>query len=83
MLGIAHEAGLRPTELAYLGYVEEYADVETMARGMLAAPPGRAASRATSAQAVREVLREAVQPRVSDTGTVRLREEVRYLITTT
>jgi SAM-dependent methyltransferase len=83
MLGIAREAGLQPTELAYLGYVEEYADIETMARGMLAAPPGRAASRATSAQAVREVLREAVQPRVSDTGTVRLREEVRYLIATT
>ena len=83
MPGIAREAGLQPTELAYLGYVEEYAAVETMARGMLAAPPGRAASRATSAQAVREVLREAVQPRVSDTGTVRLREEVRYLIATT
>jgi SAM-dependent methyltransferase len=83
MLGIAREAGLQPTELAYLRYVEEYADIETMARGMLAAPPGRAASRATSAQAVRAVLREAVQPRVSDTGTVRLREEVRYLITTT
>jgi SAM-dependent methyltransferase len=83
ILGIAGEAGLQPTELAYLGYVEEYADVETMARGMLAAPPGRAARRATSAEAVREVLRQAVQPRVSDTGTVRLREEVRYLIATT
>jgi SAM-dependent methyltransferase len=82
ILGVAGEAGLQPTELAYLGYVEEYADVETMARGMLAAPPGRAARRATSAEAVREVLREAVQPRVSDTGAVRLREEVRYLIAT-
>jgi SAM-dependent methyltransferase len=83
ILGIASEAGLRPTETAYLGYIEEYADVDTMARGMLAAPPGRAASRATSAEAVREVLRAAVQPRVSDAGTVRLREEVRYLIATT
>jgi hypothetical protein len=83
ILGVAGEAGLQPTELAYFGYVEEYADLQTMARGMLAAPPGRAARRATSAEAVREVLREAVQPRVSDTGTVRLREEVRYLIATT
>ena len=59
------------------------ADVETMTRGLLAGPPGRAARRATSEQAVREVLREAAQPRVSDTGTVQLREEVRYLIATT
>jgi SAM-dependent methyltransferase len=83
ILGVAGDAGLQPTELAYLEYVEEYTDVETMARGMLAAPPGRAARRATSAEAVREVLREAVQPRVSEAGTVRLREEVRYLIATT
>ena len=82
ILGVAGKAGLQPTELAYLEYVEEYADVETMARGMLAAPPGRAARRATSADAVRETLREAAEPRVSDTGTVRLQEEVRYLIAT-
>ena len=81
--GTAAEAGLQPTELAYFQYVEEYPDVETMARGMLAAPPGRAASRATSANAVRAALAEAVQQRASDTGTVRLREEVRYLIATT
>lgn len=82
ILGIAREAGLQPTETAYLEYVEEYPDIETMARGMLAAPPGRAARRATSADAVRDALREAAQPRVSDTGTVRLQEEVRYLIAT-
>jgi hypothetical protein len=82
ILGIAREAGLQTIETAYLEYVEEYADVETMARGMLAAPPGRAARRATSAEVVRQVLREAVQLRVSDTGTVRLREDVRYLIAT-
>jgi SAM-dependent methyltransferase len=83
ILGTAGEAGLQPTELAYLQYVEEYPDVETMARGMLAAPPGRAATRATSANAVRAALAEAVQPRVTHTGTVRLREEVRYVIATT
>jgi SAM-dependent methyltransferase len=83
ILGIAHEAGLRPIELEYFQYVEDYPEVETMARGMLAAPPGRAARRAASADAVRDVLAKAVQPRASDTGTVRLREEVRYLIATT
>ena len=80
IVGMAREAGLEPTEVAYLQYAEDYADVETMARGLLAAPPGRAASRATSADAVRDALAEAVQPHVSDAGTVRLREEVRYLI---
>jgi ubiquinone/menaquinone biosynthesis C-methylase UbiE len=83
ILGIARQAGLQPTELEYFQYVEEYPDVETMARGMLAAPPGRAARRATSADAVRDVLAKAVEPRVTDTGTVRLREEVRYLVATT
>jgi SAM-dependent methyltransferase len=81
--GVAREAGLRPTELAYFEFAEEYPDVETMARGMLAAPPGRAATRATSADAVRDALTEAVRPCVSSTGAVRLREEVRYLIATT
>ena len=60
----------------------DYADGETLARGMLAAPPGCAARRATSAEAVRAALRKAAQPRLSDTGAVRLREEVRYLIAT-
>jgi len=49
ILGTAGEAGLQPTELEYIQYVEEYADVETIARGMLSAPRGRAESRATSA----------------------------------
>ena len=41
ILGIAREAGLQPTDCAYFQYTEEYPDVETMVRGMLAAPPGR------------------------------------------
>ena len=83
ILGIAREAGLRPCELAYFEYIEEYPDVESMVRGMLAAPPGRMARRATSADAVRDTVREAVRPRVTSTGTVQLREEARYLIATT
>jgi SAM-dependent methyltransferase len=61
ILGIAREGGLQPTELAYFEYVEEYPDLQTMARGMLAAPPGRAATRATSADAVRAALRAAAR----------------------
>jgi len=83
ILGIAGEAGLRPTDCAYFQFTEEYPDAETMARGMLAAPPGRKAARATSADKVSEVLTKAVQHRVSRSGAVRLREEVRYLIATT
>jgi SAM-dependent methyltransferase len=83
ILGIAREAGLEPTDCAYFQFTEEYLDVETMVRGMLAAPPGRKAALATSADDVREALKEAVQSRVSPNGAVRLREEVRYLIATT
>jgi SAM-dependent methyltransferase len=77
--GIAREAGLTPTDCAYLQFTEEYPDVETLARGMLAAPPGRRAALATSVDQVTEALAEAARPFISD-GAVRLREEVRYLI---
>ena len=80
ILGIAREAGLEPTECAYFQFTEEYPDVETMLRGMLAAPPGRKASLATSLGEVREALTEAVQPHVNPSGAVQLREGVRYLI---
>ena len=83
ILGIAREAGLQPTDCAYFQYTEEYPDVETMVRGMLAAPPGRKAALAASPDEVGEVLIKAVQHRVSPSGTVRLQEEVRYLIATT
>jgi len=81
--GVAREAGLRPTEVAYFKFEEEYRDLETMLRGFLAAPPGRMATRASSAGEVRAALSEAVRPNVGTDGVVRLREEVRYLIGTT
>ena len=80
--GVAEDAGLRPTEVAYFEFEEEYRDLETMLRGYLAAPPGRMATRATSASEVRAALSEAVGPNVGTDGAVRLREEVRYLIAT-
>lgn len=82
ILGFAREAGLQPTDCGYFQFTEEHPNTETMVRGMLAAPPGRKAALATSADEVREALTDAVQPRVSPNGAVRLREEVRYLIAT-
>jgi SAM-dependent methyltransferase len=81
--GVAREAGLEPTECAYFDFAEEYPDLETMLRGMLAAPPARKAIRATTAEAVRDALSEAARPYVNTDGAVRLQEEVRYLIATT
>jgi ubiquinone/menaquinone biosynthesis C-methylase UbiE len=83
IVGVAREAALEPTECAYLGFAEEYPDVETMLRGMLAAPPARKAIRATTTEAARDALSEAVRPYVGADGAVRLQEEVRYLIATT
>lgn len=83
ILGIVREADLQPTDCAYFQFTEEYPNAETLVRGLLAAPPGRKAALATSADEVSEALTNAVQPRVSRTGAVQLREEVRYLIATT
>ena len=51
-----------------------------MARGMLAAPPGRSARRATSDAEARAALEHAARPFVDEAGNVRLREEVRYAV---
>lgn len=82
ILEIASEAGLQPTDCGYFQFTEEYPDVQTMVRGMLAAPPGHRAVLATSADEISEALTKAVEHRVSR-GAVRLREEVRYVIATT
>jgi SAM-dependent methyltransferase len=80
--GIVREAGLTPVDCEYLQFDEEYPDVETLARGMLAAPPGRRAALATSVDEVTAALALAAQPLVTG-GAVRLREEVRYVVAAT
>lgn len=80
IVSVAREAGLEPVETGYLENVEEYPDADTLVRGLLAAPPGRAARRAAGEEAVREVLLEASLPFRDEAGAVRLREEVRYLV---
>lgn len=81
--GVARDAGLQPTEVAYFEFEERYPDLTTMARGVLAAPPGRRAAAAAGADEVRDALSEVMRPNVSGSGAVRLREEIRYLIATT
>lgn len=76
----ATEAGLAPKEGAYLDVTEEYPDLETMLRGYLSAPPFVRAARASSKEAVRRALTEAIRPLRTPTGRYRLEDEIRYLI---
>lgn len=78
--GIATAAGWEPTEVDYLAIEERYPDLETLARGVLAAPPGRRAAAAVGVEAARDALGEALGASIDDSGAVSLREEVRYLI---
>lgn len=79
---LAAEAGLAPQEAAYLPITEEYPNLETMARGYLAAAPFVRATRAAGEDAVREALTEELRQLEAPTGRYRLEEEVRYLIAT-
>jgi SAM-dependent methyltransferase len=79
---LATTAGLTPSEAGYLEFAEEYADLETLLRGMLAAPPWRRAARAVGEEAVREAVTARLEPFEDSTGRYRLEEEIRYLIVT-
>jgi SAM-dependent methyltransferase len=80
--GVAESAGLAPVEVAYFEFDEDYVNLEAMVRGLLAAPPGRMATRASSEDVVAQALKDAARPNIQANGEVRLREEVRYLIAT-
>lgn len=80
--GVAVQAGLTPGESGYFELVEEYPDLDTMLRGYLAPAPMRRAARLIGEEAVREALREALQPLVGSDGRPRLHDELRYLIAT-
>ena len=79
---LAAEAGLTPTEAGYLPFREEYANLETMRRGYMAAAPFVRAARAAGEDAVSAALTEALRPLETATGRYRLEDEVRYLIAT-
>ncbi|HWI09344.1 MAG TPA: class I SAM-dependent methyltransferase [Solirubrobacteraceae bacterium] len=77
---IAARAGLRPADAGYLEFVEEYPDLETMLRGVLAAPPFVRAARTAGRDAVAEAVAQAMAPLRGADGRYRVHEEARYLI---
>lgn len=78
----AAAAGLQPREAGYFDFVEEYPDLATVLRGMMAAPPFIRAAHAAGETAVREALSKALEPRATRDGRYRMVEEVRYLLAT-
>ena len=78
----AVKAGLTPCEAGYLQFAEVYPNLETLLRGMLAAPPWRRAARVVGEEAVREAVTARLEPFEDSTGRYRLEEEIRYLIAT-
>lgn len=77
---LATQAGLTPAEGGYIEFVESYPNVETMLRGVMAAPPMVRAARAVGHDAVREALAETFRAFETRTGSYALEEEVRCLI---
>jgi SAM-dependent methyltransferase len=77
---VASRAGLEVHEADYLAFDEVFPDLETLLRGVMAAPPNIRASRAVGEDAVRDAIAEALAPQRQSSGEYRLREEVRYLI---
>jgi SAM-dependent methyltransferase len=79
---VAAEAGLTVSDAGYFSFAENYADPETLARGMMAAPPMVRAAGTAGADVVRATLIDAAAPFIQEDGRVQLDEEVRYLIAT-
>ncbi|MFN2470356.1 MAG: class I SAM-dependent methyltransferase [Gaiellaceae bacterium] len=76
----ATQAGLTPEEAGYINLVESYPNLETMLRGVMAAPPMVRAGRAVGDDAVRDALTEVFHGFETPTGSYALEEEVRFLI---
>ncbi|MBA3366498.1 MAG: class I SAM-dependent methyltransferase [Actinobacteria bacterium] len=79
---LATQAGLTPEEAGYIELVESYPNLETMLRGVMAAPPMVRAGRAVGDDAVRDALTEVFRAFETPSGSYALEEEVRYLIAT-
>ena len=78
--GLATKAGLTPEEAGYIELVETYPDLETLLRGVMAAPPMIRAGRTLGDDAVRNALTEVFHAFETPTESYALEEEVRYLI---
>jgi SAM-dependent methyltransferase len=77
---VAMQAGLSPEEAGYIEFVESYPNLETLLRGVMAAPPMVRAGRAVGDDAVRDALTDVFQAFETPTGGYALHEEVRFLI---
>ena len=77
---LAGQAGLQPQEAGYVEFVESYPNLETLLRGVMAAPPMVRAARAVGRDSVREALTETFRAFQTPSGGYALEEEVRYLI---
>lgn len=77
---LAMEAGLNPEEAGYIEFVENYPNLETLVRGVMAAPPMVRAGRTVGDDAVRDALTEVFRSFKTPAGSYALEEEVRYLI---
>ena len=77
---LATQAGLSPEEAGYIEFVESYPNLETILRGVMAAPPMVRAGRVVGDDAVRDALTEVFHSFEGPTGRYALHEEVRYLI---
>lgn len=73
-------AGFTTEHAGYLQFEERYPDIETLLRGMTAAPPMVRAGWAVGDDAVREALADAAREFANERGAVTLHEEARMLI---
>lgn len=80
--GLATNAGLTVKEAGYIEFVETYRDLETLLRGVMAAPPMIRAGRTLGDDAVRDALTQVFHAFETPAGNYALEEEVRYLIAT-
>ena len=76
----AEDAGMTPVDAAYVGFAETYPDLDTLLRGVMAAPPMVRAAQAVGRDAVRDALAGAFRQVQQPDGTYSLDEEVRCLI---
>ena len=77
---LASEAGLEPEEAGYIELVESFPNLETMLRGVMAAPPMVRAGRVAGDDVVRATLTEVFRDLETPAGRYELQEEIRYLI---
>jgi SAM-dependent methyltransferase len=77
---VAREAGLEPVDGGYHEFEEVYPDLETVLRGMLAAPPFRRAAAVAGEEELRRTVSQAMSPFRGEDGGYRLKEEARFVV---